>query len=254
LKKPLKSIFGYKNKRLLEKLDRKFLVAKVRAENLTYLSDGKMISLLGSLNKVNDDGIEGCFLETGVALGGSLVVISGNREGRNVFAYDTFEMIPAPTEDDPIEVHERYKEISSGKSLGIGGETYYGYRDDLLSFVSERLTALCGTEASRGTMLIKGLLQETMEITEPVAFAHIDVDWYDPVKFSINSIWPYVSQGGIVIFDDYDDWGGCRKAVNEFFENRSDFEFDLSGGNLKVTKSLRGVKRPGGMTTFTGSK
>lgn len=238
LKKPLKYILGSKKKRLLVKLDRKFLVVKVRAENLTYLSDGKLISLLGSLNQVNDDGIEGCFLETGVALGGSLVVISGNREGRDVYAYDTFDMIPAPTKDDPIEVHERYEEISSGKSRGIGGETYYGYRSDLLSFVSERLATLCGVGALQSTMLVKGLLQETMKITQPVAFAHIDVDWYDPVKFSITSIWPHVSPGGIVIFDDYYDWGGCRKAVNEFFENRSDFEFDLSGGNLKVTKSL----------------
>lgn len=172
-KKPLRNTLGYKEKKLLKKLDRKSLVARVRAENLTYLSDGKLLALLVSLNQVNDEGIDGCFLEAGVALGGSLVLISGNREGRYVYAYDTFEMIPAPTKEDPIEVHERYEVISSGRSRGINGETYYGYRHDLISLVSERLNILCGAEAQKSTMLIKGLVQETMKIAQPIAFAHI---------------------------------------------------------------------------------
>ena len=46
--------------------------------------------------------------------------------------YDVFGMIPPPGEKDGADVHQRYATIAGGASKGIGGETYYGYRDDLL--------------------------------------------------------------------------------------------------------------------------
>ena len=85
------------------------------------------------------------------------------------------------------------------------------------------------------TKFFKGLLQDTMDIRNEVAFAHIDVDWYDPVLHSVTHIWPLLSSGGVIVFDDYFDWGGCKKA-DEFFNGRSDYEFDITGGNPKATK------------------
>lgn len=232
----VKHCLGSKMKEKIQELDRRSLVPLVRSNRLTYLSDSKLCVLLESINEINDLGVKGCFIEAGVALGGSLVIISGNCESRDVLAYDTFEMIPAPTEDDPPEVHERYRIISSGQSLGIGGDLYYGYRNDLLSFVSDNIKNLAGINSYEHTELIPGLLQNTMRVDFPVAFAHIDVDWYEPVRYSIQSIWPWVSINGIVIFDDYRDWGGCKKAVDEFFGGQKDFLADISGGNLKIKK------------------
>ena len=45
--------------------------------------------------------------------------------------YDVFGMIPPPGEHDGADVHERYAKIAAGDARGVGGETYYGYRDDL---------------------------------------------------------------------------------------------------------------------------
>ena len=75
-----------------------------------------------------------------------------------------------------------------------------------------------------------------MKIERPVSFAHVAVDWYEPVLFCATEIWPAISSGGCMIFDDYYDWGGCKKAVDEYFENRFDYKLDNSGGNLKVIK------------------
>ncbi len=236
LKKIIRVILNHKDQRVIKALDRQSLVSKVRNANLTYLSDRKLVAILKSLKEVNDNKIPGCFVEAGVALGGTLCIISGNSEWRTVYAYDTFEMIPPPTEKDPIEVHERYNEIKAGKSIGIGGDIYYGYRSDLLEFVSHNIETLCGKDNFNRTKFFKGLLQNTMDIKNEVAFAHIDVDWYDPVMHSVTHIWPLLSSGGIIVFDDYFEWGGCKKAVDEFFDGRYDYEFDPTGGNLKVTK------------------
>lgn len=50
-------------------------------------------------------------------------------------------MIPPPGEGDDVRSHERYAEIKDGRSKGIGGETYYGYVDDLYARVCDSFRA-----------------------------------------------------------------------------------------------------------------
>jgi hypothetical protein len=69
---------------------------------------------------------------------------------------------------------------------------------------------------------IKGLYQETMPATTlpSIALLHLDSDWYDSTMTCLNYLWPHVSTGGMVQFDDYGTWAGCRKAVDEFLGGR----------------------------------
>lgn len=216
--------------------DPKGIVSQIRNRRLTYLSQRKMLQIIRTLREIDKNGIEGRILEAGCALGGSLVLIASYAPDRAISVYDTFEMIPAPGPEDPPDVHKRYATIISGRSKGIGGDTYYGYRGDLQGYVLSNVRELVGNEAIERIELYKGLLQDTMIVDEPVAFAHIDVDWYDPVKTCIIRIWPMLAKGGSLIFDDYFDWGGCKKAVDEYFHGRSDMAFDDRAGNMKVIK------------------
>ena len=76
-----------------------------------------------------------------------------------------------------------------------------------------------------------------MKIDGPVAFAHVDVDWYEPVKTSLERIFPNLTVGGSIILDDYHDWGGCRKATDEFLREVTDkIVLDDSAGSMKITK------------------
>ena len=85
--------------------------------------------------------------------------------------------------------------------------------------------------------LIKGLVQDTMSLEEPVALAHIDVDWYEPVKTCLERIFPQLVSRGSIILDDYHDWGGCRKAADEYLLTvKGQFSLDDSAGSMKVTK------------------
>lgn len=200
--------------------------AQVRKLNLTYLSETRLQRLVAAIDQVNGAHIEGCFIEAGCALGGSLIVQAAFGESRTIQVFDTFEMIPAPGPRDPVEVHERYAVIKDGKSCGIGEDIYYGYRSNLLEFVRAQVVNCLGSEALSRIVFHKGILEETMRIDAPVAFAHVDVDWFNSVDFCVRSIWPHVSIGGVMIFDDYNDWGGCKAAVDEFFLGRNDYSFD----------------------------
>jgi O-methyltransferase len=127
--------------------------------------------------------------------------------------------------------------ISEGKSQGIGGNTYYGYEDNLLDRVIHNFNS-CGVDLQENSVeLVKGLIDETMIIDGPVAFAHIDLDWFAPVSTALQRIVPWLSQHGSIILDDYHYYGGCRRAADEYFTRISDdFRFDDVSGAMKITR------------------
>ena len=88
-------------------------------------------------------GRPGLIIEAGTARGGSAIVMAAAKAPeRPMKVYDVFGMIPPPTEDDGPDVHERYRKITAGEARGRGGDTYYGYRDDLYDEVTESFSRL----------------------------------------------------------------------------------------------------------------
>jgi asparagine synthase (glutamine-hydrolysing) len=213
------------------------LIRRIRSEKLTYLSMRRLRCLSESCRMIERNDIPGMVVEAGCALGGSSILLARLKDpSRRMRVYDVFGMIPPPTDEDTDDVHARYALIKSGESRGIEGDKYYGYRGDLYSTVIENLTRF-GVDCARDSVsLIKGLVEETMEIEQPVALAHVDVDWYSPVKTCLRCIVPHISPGGMMILDDYQDWGGCRKAVDEFLQAGSrPVSMDHSAGSLRIT-------------------
>lgn len=239
LKRPLQKILGTQEAPILElcSADRE-LISRIRARNLTYLSDSKLASLANTCRSIEESNLPGIFLEAGCALGGSAISIASlKKDERPLFVYDVFGMIPPPTSEDTQDVHDRYQTIVEGKSQGIGDDKYYGYEENLYDIVRSNLTSFGIDCEKQGVSLVQGLLQDTMKIDRPVAFAHIDVDWYEPVKTSLERIFPNLTVGGSIILDDYHDWGGCRKATDEFLQGvTGKFVLDDSAGSMKVTK------------------
>ena len=214
------------------------LLQRIRKNKLTYLSITKLVNILNTCSSLEKLNTEGVYIEAGCALGGSAILIAHlKNKNRPFFIYDVFGMIPPPTANDTVDVHERYKVISEGKSSGIGGAKYYGYEKDLYKKVQNNLINFGINTEKYSLKLIKGLLQETMHLTDPVVFAHIDVDWYEPVKVCLERIYPLLVEHGVIILDDYLDWGGCRKATDEFLKDKMhEVLLDDTHGSLKITK------------------
>jgi asparagine synthase (glutamine-hydrolysing) len=214
------------------------LISRIRSKKLTYLSDAKLAGLITTCRLIENANLAGGFIEAGCALGGSSILIASLKSsGRPLYIYDVFEMIPSPTKEDTPDVHDRYRTIVEGKSKGIGGDKYYGYVENLYEVVQSNFKSFGIDCEEQSVSLIKGLVQETMKIEHPVAFAHIDVDWYEPVLTCLTRIFPNLVVGGSIILDDYHAWGGCRKATDEYLrEVEGRFVLDDSAGSMKVTK------------------
>jgi O-methyltransferase len=207
---------------------------EVRARRLTYLSPHRLRTLERCAAAVEDRGVAGDFLEAGVALGGSAVVLGAAMgPGRRLHAYDVFATIPPPGEHDPPEAHERYATIVAGSSTGIDGDVYYGYRPDLREHVTRTFEEF-GMPVGDRVRLHEGLFEDTLHPEAPVALAHVDSDWHDPVATCLRRIAPHLSRGGFIVLDDYDDYGGCRDATDAFLAEERRFALARLGTSVAV--------------------
>jgi hypothetical protein len=211
--------------------DRKMLgvVRQVRAQRLTYLEPAALVELYEAVRRIETDGRPGIMIEAGVALGGSAVLLAAAKgEKRPLHLYDTFEMIPPPSPSDGPDAHQRYDTITTGKAVGIKGDHYYGYRDNLLDSVANTFSKFRLPPEENRVSFWKGYFQDTLVINEPVALAHIDCDWYDSVMWCLEQIVPNLVVGGTLVIDDYEAWSGCRKAVDAYFaDQRESFSFAM---------------------------
>jgi len=180
--------------------------------------------------------VSGDYLEAGVALGGSAVVIGSQMPtDRTLHLYDTFAMIPAASDRDPPEAQERFDTIRSGASGGIGGNPYYGYLDNL----DQRVCRTLEEYGLRGRFVLhKGLFETTLTPDGPVALAHLDSDWYESVRVCLDRIYPHLARGGLLVSDDYSDWGGAREALDEFWSEHGDI-VRVAGGEQGTNLVLR---------------
>jgi O-methyltransferase len=211
----------------------------VLRDRLTYLSPHKLGRIERSLHRVLSNNVLGDVLEFGVALGGSAIVLAGiaGSAKRKFCGFDVFAMIPPPTsEKDDETSKQRYKIIASGKSEGIGGDLYYGYRDDLLEEVKRSFARYNLPIDGQSRFLCKGLFEETLPAySGAISFAHIDCDWYDPVTLCLDEVSKRLARGGEIVLDDYHDYGGARVAVDEFMKRNTDFRF-IDGSNVILQK------------------
>jgi O-methyltransferase len=216
------------------------LSRNIRSNRLTYLTPGKLLRIERFLQKVLKDKVEGDVIELGVYLGGSSILLATQaaKSGRKFYGFDVFTMIPEPSSDkDDKTSKDAYQKILSGNLGGIGGDPYYGHETDFTGRVKDNFARFGLPIDDDRRTLCKGLFEETLpHYSGPVAFAHIDCDWYDPVKYSLQEVSKRLSSGGVMILDDYHAWAGARKATDEFLSENPKEYCKIDGENVALIK------------------
>jgi len=159
----------------------------------------------------------GDFWECGVYKGGTAAMLAALLRdiapSRKLHLFDTFQGMP---------------ETDAGKDVHRKGD----FSDTSLSKVKAYLG---GDER---VIFHPGLIPATFAglESERIAFAHIDVDIYKSIIDSLDFIWPRLSSGGVVVFDDYGfpTCPGARQAVDTFFAQKPEVPLCLSTGQAIV--------------------
>ena len=90
---------------------------------------------------------------------------------------------------------------------------------------------------------VRGVIPETFAAFDrtTIAFAHVDLDLYAPIKAACAFIFPRLLVGGAMVFDDY-GWASCPgpcKAVDDYFADRPESVLVLPTGQACVVKLRR---------------
>jgi len=166
------------------------------------LSPSRLLNLYHLLSQTIAWGVPGDIVEVGCCTGFSArfirMVMDCFNYQRPFHVYDSFEGLRGWTpEDDGIAIFP-----------GM--------------FVTSQQTLLDNFQELGLTppIIHQGWVEETLpqELPDKIAFAHIDVDLYQPIKHSLNAVYPRASHNAVILVDDYGhpDWPGAMKAVDDF--------------------------------------
>jgi O-methyltransferase len=174
------------------------------------LADRRRLECLMRLSEsLAERNLGGDVVECGVFRGGSAIVLADplfrTSSEALVWLYDVFTGMPEPGPEDPP-----------------GAKGYVGLYVSSESVV--RNTFACARIPDHRVRIVSGRLEDTLRSaapTRPIQLLHLDCDWYESVSVCLEALYHQVLPGGMIIFDDYGHWLGCRKAVDEFFAKRS---------------------------------
>ena len=181
----------------------------------------RIYSLIKALKHINQKKILGDYVECGVWKGGNIMLFKrtlelSNDYSRKIFAYDTFEGMTEPDEND---VHisqnlnaKKILEKDKNKKTNIWG---------VCSLEDVKNNIQTNVKNIDDIKFIKGPVEKTLDIQdnlpEKISLLRLDTDWYSSTKKELEILYKKVSPGGVIIIDDYGHWGGSKKAVDEFF-------------------------------------
>lgn len=208
-KAPLKDLFNFSKLSLFLKVLPYTMVSYKALSNVYELS-----------KTIEKKSIKGAFVECGTWKGGCSAVMAhiSRKSNRKTWLFDSFEGLPEPVDKDG----QKAKELAAGKTSGD------------LSSINECVASVQDVEQVLFSVLKidpnnikikKGWFQNTLPIEKnkvgEIAILRLDGDWYESTKSCLENLYDQVISGGYVIFDDYNYYEGCQKALDEFVEKRN---------------------------------
>ena len=194
-----------------------------QVQEFTMTSDERLVALSRAIDYLIKNDIEGDFVECGVWRGGSMMLaakklISLNRTQKKIFLFDTFDGMPPPEEVDSSAINN-----ISASTLLETNEKSVGNNVWCYSALEEVKKNIKSTGyPDENIFYFKGKVEDTLpeKSIKKICLLRLDTDWYESTKHELENLYDLVSEGGIIIIDDYGHWTGAKKAVDEFIEKR----------------------------------
>jgi hypothetical protein len=191
-------------------------IERVRPCTMTSLD--RLASLSGAIEYAVANRIPGAFVECGVWKGGSTMAAALSyrrlkREDVDLFLFDTFEGMPQPGEEDICR-------STGAPARDILAESGNLSHMKCLAPIDEvrRNLQSTGYPAER-LHFVQGMVEDTIPAHAPeqISILRLDTDWYASTRHELEHLYPRLAKNGVLIIDDYGDWDGARKAVDEYF-------------------------------------
>lgn len=209
---------------------------------ISMTSVERLWALLKAVDYLEDHEIDGAFVECGVWKGGSSFLMAKRLAERNSFSrsiwlYDTFEGMVEPGTEDIRSNGATAAEMLLREDSRKDESLIWAIANE--QEVRSNMEA-SGYDSSR-FRFVKGDVCETLRenLPEKIALLRLDTDWYESTRCELELLMPRMAKGGIVIIDDYGDWQGSKKAVDEYLGRMTNpplvHRIDYTGRSWTVT-------------------
>lgn len=220
------------------------IVASVR--DLTMTSPERVLALCNAVEYVLQSGISGDLVECGVWRGGSMAaaaktLVNNGATDRSLWMYDTYDGMSEPTEQDVDLRGQMAEDLMNEQDRNDSTSVWC-----CSPFEQVKTTMAQTGYPDERVKFVEGKVEDTLPVTAPdkIALLRLDTDWYESTRCELEYLFPRLVPGGVLIIDDYGHWEGCRRAVDEYFQqnkicmllNRIDYTGRI-GINCAVTKS-----------------
>ena len=160
--------------------------------------------------------VPGMIVECGVFKGVSLARFAHFRElfgasgSKEIVGFDIFGAFPEAGYEADQELLGKFIDTAGNMSIDR----------------QQMLDVLTAKGLSRNTRLIEGDVTLTLPafVKEnpgaKISFLNLDVDLYEPSKVVLETLYPLVSSGGVILLDDYGKFPGETRAADEYFEGK----------------------------------
>jgi len=144
-------------------------------------------------------GLEGDFVECGTNRGGTAMLVvkylGSLLHDRQIFLFDTFQGL-----DQSVSTADEMTRLT-------------GHYVECYEETAARFSPFPNVKA------IRGMVPEVLRTSAPekIAFLHIDLNAAEPERAAIEMLWPRLSPGAPVVFDDY-AWVACQNQKNALDE------------------------------------
>lgn len=201
-------------------MDRAFHQVYELCKDHTMTSLSNMYALYKATEYVTRAGVRGDIVECGVWRGGSAMVVASTLKAlgdttRTLYLYDTYE--EGMTEPDRM----KDVQVLDGKSAHAKWTVMQGnnqkWHDAPMEEVRNSLRRT-GYPMDH-VVFVRGRVEDTIPSAMPsdISLLRLDTDWYASTRHELIHLFPLLSDGGVLIIDDYGHWKGARDAVDEYF-------------------------------------
>lgn len=180
---------------------------------LTMVGLERLDDLQAVIEQVLRDDVPGDVIEAGSWRGGAAILMRATldahgAEDRTVWVCDSFAGFPEPDRDAFPTEDPKLDPLTDIDFLSVSEDEV---RANFARFGLER-----------GVELVPGFFEDTLPYLEggPLAVVRLDGDTYGATWLALESLYPRLAVGGYLVVDDYRWIEACRRAVNDFREQR----------------------------------
>ena len=188
-----------------------------QVRSFTLPPPDRVAALCGAIDYLIDHDIPGDIVECGLWKGGSLMACAmrlrdRGATDRRIVGFDTFEGMTDPMEGVDVDwAGVQAPKQGKGAQMPIDADldsVYANLRST--GYPAERIE------------LVKGDVMKTLpaQAPEQLALLRLDTDFYDSTKHELETLYPRLVTGGVLLIDDYGHFRGSRKATDEYFAGK----------------------------------